>query len=731
MKNFVLFLVIIFANSLFAQQNMSNSSKIALNSDVDLLLSNQNTSHALILVNSLANDSVCAANHIIVNSKLGNIWSIQFNSNNANSLSKLSFISYIELATKTTATRLKNDIERTFTKVDKVQNGLTNGLPLNYTGKGVVVGIVDIGFQGNNPTFFDNQGKNTRVVKLWEQSNKNGTPPNGYSYGTEYKDSTSIINSNDKDGSHGTHVVGIAAGSGFSTPNFQYRGMAPQADIVLVSIKYANDTLGGSALGDYIVANPTIIDAYKYIFDYAQSVGKPAVINLSWGMHTGPHDGTSLFDKATEQLIGKGKVLVGANGNDGDNPMHWNYAFNSDTAKTLAIENNRQNRISENIYTDFWGSKNTSFKLKVSIIDTNMNLIAETPFVSSLSNTSNNFNILADSNNFKISLTCANSNALNQKPNITIMANQPNTKKYIISLSITSSNSIVHGWNSGAAKTWTSGSFRNKVGKFDFSNTYTAGNTDYTNSENGGTSTAVISVGALAARSAYINVKGKLQNDSSYVLPGNITKFSSKGPTADGRIKPDISAPGFDVPSAINNTQFESWMLDRTVLKTAFRGDTNYWTTFNGTSMASPHVCGIVALILQANPNLTALQIRTILNTTATINSNTGSVPNNQYGYGIINAYEAIKSALQYAGINAFNKNQNVVIFPNPANSFLNIQTDGLYIFTIYSTDGKEISTNSLENLNNSINIDGLLKGIYIIKILKDNQLYVFKFIKY
>ena len=269
------------------------------------------------------------------------------------------------------------------------------------------------------------------------------------------------------------------------------------------------------------------------------------------------------------------------------------------------------------------------------------------------------------------------------------------------------------------------------MGKFDFSNTYTAGNTDYTNSENGGTSTAVISVGALAARSAYINVKGKLQNDSSYVLPGNITKFSSKGPTADGRIKPDISAPGFDVPSAINNTQFESWMLDRTVLKTAFRGDTNYWTTFNGTSMASPHVCGIVALILQANPNLTALQIRTILNTTATINSNTGSVPNNQYGYGIINAYEAIKSALQYAGINAFNKNQNVVIFPNPANSFLNIQTDGLYIFTIYSTDGKEISTNSLENLNNSINIDGLLKGIYIIKILKDNQLYVFKFIKY
>lgn len=167
---------------------------------------------------------------------------------------------------KSNSTRFKNDIERQTTSVDKVQNGLSNGLPMNYTGKGVVVGIVDVGFQCNNPTFFTADGKKNRIVRYWQQSNKQGPAPNGFNYGTELIDSNSIIPSNDLDGSHATHVAGIAAGSGYTTPNSQYRGMAPEAELVFVSIKYSNDTLGGSALGDYVVANPTILDAYKYIF---------------------------------------------------------------------------------------------------------------------------------------------------------------------------------------------------------------------------------------------------------------------------------------------------------------------------------------------------------------------------------------------------------------------------------------------------------------------------------
>ncbi len=726
----VVFFYFLVSFNLNAQNTLSNSGILAKHQPSLLLSHPQGETHALVLVNTKANDSFFNTLNIKVNAKIGNIWSVQFAAKDLEKISQLPCFDYIEIATKANAARFKNDIERQATSVDKVQNGLTNGLPLNYTGKGVVVGIVDIGFQGNNPTFFDNAGKQTRITRIWQQNNKNGTPPIGYNYGTELTDTTSIINSNDMDGSHGTHVGGIAAGSGFSTPNMQYKGMAPQAELVFVGIKYSNDTLGGSALGDYIIANPTIIDAYKYIFDYAQSIGKPAVINLSWGMHTGPHDGSSLFDKATEQLVGKGKVLVGANGNEGDNPMHWNCQFNNDTAKTIAIENSRQNRNRESVYVDFWGSKNTDFKLKISIIDTNKNIVAETPFISSTSNTLTQYNLSADSNNFKISFACTQANTLNQKPNITLNVFHNNPKKHLILLSLTSTNSMVHAWNSGATREWTSGSFRNKVGNVDLSNQAIAGNTDYTCGENGGTSKAVISVGAMAARSAFIRLNGTLKNDSSYVLPGAIAKFSSKGPTVDGRIKPDIAAPGFAVPSAVNNKQFQGWELDRTLLKTAFRGDTNYWVAYNGTSMASPHVCGIVALLLQANPNLTAAQIKNILHTTATANTATGSVPNNQYGYGIVNAFEAIKSTLQQAGINAFNSENEVIIYPNPALNILNIQTTGQYHIEISCIDGKKMIQTKEMNGNNAINIENLSKGIYIVSIIKEKERHIFKLLK-
>ncbi len=736
LRSIVLTCFLFIVTAVSAQDKLSNSTRIAMADKDYALINTSGETHALILVNELASDSIFKANGIFVNGKFGQVWSIAFDARLVNAVQALPCISYIELANKATAARYKNDVERVATSVDKVQAGLQNSLPLNYSGKGVVVGIVDIGFQGNNPTFFSANSAKYRVTKWWQQSNKNGTPPAGYSYGTELADTNAIKTSNDFDGSHGTHVAGIAAGSGLSTPNLQYRGMAPEAELVFVSIKYANDTLGASALGDYVVANPTIIDAYKYIFDYAQSVGKAAVINLSWGMHTGAHDGKSLFDQATENLVGKGKILVGANGNEGDNPMHWNYNFNKDTVSTIVIENNRGGRKRESVYTDFWGSANTDFAMQIQIMDTNQNIIVQTPFISSASNKVNGFNFTADTSNFKITMACQQKNALNDKPNITLMVDHFKPKKYIIVVKMTSLNSQVHGWNSGAVKEWTSGSFRNRVGKLNFSSTFIDGNTESTNGENGGTSKAVISVGAMAARSAFNNILGGKINDTSYVFPGRIARFSSKGPTVDGRIKPDVSAPGFDVPSAVNNKQFEPWMKDRTLLLSVFRNDTNFWTAFSGTSMASPHVCGIVALLLQANPNLNAAQMKAILQLTATQNSATGAVPNNQYGYGIVNAYEAIKLALQYAGVNALNKNNAISLYPNPSSNVLNINLNAMHTIVQYSiknTLGQTVQEGNLQAGMNglaSLAVSDLSTGFYVLQAAIGGEFYAFKFEK-
>lgn len=108
-----------------------------------------------------------------------------------------------------------------------------------------------------------------------------------------------------------------------------------------------------------------------------------------------------------------------------------------------------------------------------------------------------------------------------------------------------------------------------------------------------------------------------------------LANFSSRGPTADGRIKPDVCAPGVNITAAR-------------------RGTTNGYVTYSGTSMATPFVAGVVALMLDANPNLTPAQIKNILSNTCQDWGPSGK--DIDYGFGRLQAYEAIKSAGGYNG---------------------------------------------------------------------------------
>lgn len=729
----ILFIVICFYNVCSGQSNFSNSTKLAL-AEPNLYCQHDNKVYGMAMINSNFKLNQIEIQGFELISQIDSIITFSVPISHITRLIDHSMLKYIELSNKMNSLRKQNDEENKFTKVDKLHDGINNALPQNYTGANTIVGIVDVGFQNNHPNFYNQNGTKNRIVRYWHQNYQQGTPPQGYTYGTEFTTSTGIDSMNDYDGIHGTHVAGIAAGSGLSSPNFKYKGVAPDADLVFVTIKYSNDSIPGSALGDYVVANSNIIDAYKYIFDYAESVGKPAVINLSWGMHTGSHDGNSLFDKAVESLVGKGKVLVGANGNDGDNPMHWNYNLRNDTASTIMIENNRQDRADESVYSDFWGNENTDFKIEIEIIDTNLISIFKTGFVSSTLNKTQTYNTTYQSENVKITMASTQKNPLNNKPNITVMVEHSNSKRFFILAHLASVNSDIHAWNSGGVKRWTSGAFRKRVGVADFSSTYITGNTEYTVGENGGTSKSMISVGALAARSSFYNYKGQLINDSSYVLPGGIARFSSKGPTVDGRIKPNISAPGYDVPSSVNNKQIAPWMLNRTVLKSEFKNDTNYWMTSNGTSMAAPQVTGIVALLLQANPNLTALQVKDILETTATVDAQTGVTPNNVYGHGKVNAYNAILKAIQMSNISE-NEIQLFNVYPNPSNHKCyiefqkSIENGTIEITTI---QGQSIDLFHFEHQTRlEIDLSNYNVGVYFLNVKILENEYTIKVVKY
>ena len=109
----------------------------------------------------------------------------------------------------------------------------------------------------------------------------------------------------------------------------------------------------------------------------------------------------------------------------------------------------------------------------------------------------------------------------------------------------------------------------------------------------------------------------------------NIASFSSRGPTSDGRIKPEICAPGKDIVSCKARGIMNKKAID------------TYYVSMSGTSMACPMVSGSVALMAQANPKLTPQQAKEILEKTA---KHGNSCPNNDSGYGRIN----VKAAIEY-----------------------------------------------------------------------------------
>ena len=228
-----------------------------------------------------------------------------------------------------TEAKLLMDNARKLLGVDECHQMTENNGP--YTGKGVVIGIVDNGFQYDHVDFLNADKSDTRIKRVWDQHGT-GNAPEGFGYGAEYK-TTAEIRAAKYDltsGFHATHVSGIASGSDKSTP---YYGVAPDADLVFVSFKSTN---------------AQIVDGIKYVFDYAKSVGKPAVVNISLGSHMGPHDGSSDTDLSFANLVGPGRIIVGAAGNEGLDKLHASKTF------TAA---NKQMKIIQRNFNNHWGKE--------------------------------------------------------------------------------------------------------------------------------------------------------------------------------------------------------------------------------------------------------------------------------------------------------------------------------------------------------------------------------------
>jgi len=561
-------------------------------------------------------------------------------------------LTHLEVASRLNSPRPLDDRSKIKSQVDQLHNLQVPG-PIK--GDDVIVGVVDIGFQTTHPTFYNENGTKYRVKRFWHQGYPNQDGPKPFNYGILFSNQNSILKAVDYDGSHGTHVAGIAAGSGFKSPDLKFSGMAPNADLVFVGIKYKNDTLNGSALGDLIVANSTILDGFQYIFNYADSVNKPVVSNLSWGMHTGPHDGTSLFDLSLESMLNKnytfrnsnkGKVLVGANGNSARENMHIQLNLNSDTLESLAMDRSREYYKTENVYCDFWSEKGANLQMKVSLIDSFNNEIVSSGYFNFHSNSYKKLLLNNGNDTLELVLSSQEKYINNNKSNVLLMA-EANTNKRFIKISFIGSG-IVHGWNSGRTYEWTSGTFRSYIRNLKPAN-WVEGDEKYTVIENGGTSKAILSVGAYNNRVNWINAAGEFKSDSA-IAEGQIAGFSSNGPTVDGRLKPNISAPGQYITSSYHKDQLPGWLMPYVLHIDSFNQDKVYYAMASGTSMASPHAAGIVALLLQhTRGNLNYNEMIELIQSSAKKDEFTGSSDNNVYGYGKIQAFSSFLASSIYA----------------------------------------------------------------------------------
>lgn len=640
-----------------------------------------------------------------INTVAGNIRSFHLPLRNIDAFVNSPDVKFIEFDSKIEPLL---DKVRSETEADKVHQGLD--LPQAYKGKNVVVGIIDTGFDSQHVTFSDEKGK-SRISRWWIQGQR-GTPPKGYTYGKEVIGPDAIIKQRGDGGQigHGTHVAGIAVGRGNDKNNI-YTGIAPEAEIIFVS---------------YNKAESNILDAINYIFEYADSVGKPAVINMSFGIHQGPHDGTGLIDRAFDNMIGEGKILVAAGGNEGKVPMHLKHEFNGDTLKTIPV------------IPSFGGFGRTSLEiwseedvtLRIPLLNSSGKVINY--WSKDFSTESASYDSSSLSQGFSsltvVVATTPKKDNLNGKASMQVVFNnmfyQPTP-----AMQLFASKGKTHIWNLGFG---TEGSaIADTLPGAVKVEGYTTGDYESSLRNIGGVSDAVITVGAYTTKNKYRNAAGKDLDIREAVPVGEIAPFSSHGPTADGRTKPDITAPGNVVCSALS--QYDQNTMEEIIVE---KGTNAKFGVYEGTSMASPVACGAVALLLQINPKLTTEMCKEILKKTAKKDDFTKPIDDkgsNIWGWGKLNIYGAAKMALTTSTPKIIAKEPEFLLSPNPVKDILSIQyfnfTGSKYNYSIYNVAGQRITSGNISSEIFQINTNEFPGGLYILKIEGNDNVSYSKFI--
>lgn len=618
---------------------------------------------------------------------------------------------------------LCTDSTLSVTHAGQLHEGVKYGLPQSYDGSGVIVGVIDVGFdyqhrayrKANNPDV-------TRIVRIYDTRNTSGHPVYN-KQGTKLPGSVFMNDeiyslTSDGSGTHGTHTSSIAAGTNLNG----YGGMAPGADIVLCAVKVLDGSL----------STVEIANCIKYITCYADSVGKPCVMSLSVSTATGQHDGLDYLSRAVSQCVGKGKIFVISAGNCGDRPMYVHKQVNKTQPLHLLFKYKKMDGVDSSYYysqvnTDIWirgGKMRPAYRWHILDLETGHIVWQGDSLTGSTVISSSQFSDYFDadpsvstesmiqviagtsSNGRKYNIDISMSNLLCQEYTV---VNGVKKGRYAIGLSIYPRDNVdsdIDVWLGHSAS---------RCATYDqpvitmtgnvISDFYTGSNNDCTIGTYA-VSDSVISVGAFAARNSYYSLPLNRTIVDKTVTVGEIADFSSfqiegAGPT--GAALPTICAPGMYVVAAISQYSYLA-NYTTTVMQTE---DGSTWGAMSGTSMSAPTVAGIIALWLQANPDLSVSQIKEILAQTAIRDDFTTGPNSAMFGpNGKIDAMAGIKRILY---------NMNLKLGDVNSNGFVNMDDLTLminYLLGSYPPDVTFSEANADMNQNGSINMDDLTELI-------------------
>lgn len=609
-----------------------------------------------------------------------------------------------------------NNFARAMSYVDEVRKGSDKLLEQGYDGDGVIVAVYDIGMDPNHINFRDEDG-NTRVQRMWFYPNE--------TVDSEYYDSPEKVadfRSDTTEESHGTHVMGIMTGSFHDADDksaADLRGVAPGAELIC-------------ACGEGW--NAQILDAVENFGKYAQERGKRCVVNLSFGDNVGPHDGSDTFPEALNDIAEKyNLVICMAGGNEREYPISFIKKCTEDDCEinTLLLKGvyQMQNPSFQTFgMIEVWSEDDTPVEVSLECIsrtdpenplytfeipEDKEGYVSEGTMLSSYFDPKN-IDVIEEGTEFQ------NIYGESFMGGVRGLDTYNNRYRARMNVYLVGKNSTTVSRN--FVKLHIKGQPGKKVyvyANYQYMSFGTRGIAGLDEPDGNGTNSNMACGKSTIAVGSYVSSN---VTDSGYEwgVVGEPSYFSSYGETADGRVMPHISTPGQVIISSRNSymptTQAYQYQYPLHYQYTdQVKRKSYYWTSCAGTSQASPHMAGICALWLQANPELDVHDILDLAAKTAT-KTETGI----GWGHGRVDALAGIKGALGFNSVYDIIENTPVsIVIEGDARTGYDIYAPGQESVevSLVSLQGVTVKKTACAGDSMHMDVAGVDAGIYVMQV--------------